>query len=56
MLDPVKKDLVFDAIDIDTTSEVVFAKLQLGKNLTRIIGATYRPPSSNDTMTNYVIP
>ena len=45
----IKKDFVIDAMDIDTTSKVVFAKLQLGKNLTLIIGSAYRPPSSNDT-------
>lgn len=36
-------------MDINTTSEVVFAKLHLDKNLPIIIGSVYRPPSIKET-------
>ncbi|CAG2207668.1 unnamed protein product [Mytilus edulis] len=47
----IKKEYISDSIETTTTSEAVFAKLNLGKNLSLIIGSVYRPPSSD---TNYM--
>ena len=43
----IKKDLIIDTVDINTLTEAVFAKLQMGKNVSLFIGALYRSPSSD---------
>ena len=43
----IKKDLIIDTVDINTSTEAVFAKLQMGKNVSLFIGALYRSPSSD---------
>lgn len=50
VLQAIKKDfiIIIDSVDINTTSESLFAKLHLCKNLP-IIGSVYSPLSSKET-------
>lgn len=50
VLQAIKKDfiIIIDSVDINTTSESLFAKLHLGKNWP-FIGSVYSPPSSKET-------
>ena len=43
----IRKDYVFEKLDIETNTESVFAKVTLDKSKTLIIGSVCRPPSSH---------
>ena len=47
VLRAIRKDYVFEKVDVESNTESVFAKLTLDKNKTLIIGSLYRPPSSD---------
>lgn len=42
-----KKDLIFDQLDISSETESVYAKLSFDRNKILIVGAVYRPHSSD---------
>ena len=43
----IRRDYIFEKLDIDVKTESVFAKVTFDKNRTLIIGSLYRPPSSD---------
>ena len=43
----IRKNYIFEKLDINVKTELVFAKVTLNKNRTLIIGSSYRPPSSD---------
>ena len=43
----IRKDCIFEKLDIAVNTESVFAKLTLDKNKTLIVRSLYRPPSSD---------
>ena len=43
----IRRNYVFEKVDIKSDTESVFAKLTLDKNKAVIVGSLYRPPSSD---------